>query len=423
LWPIAPFFIGEIFLERLGIAASIGLGFLTALMAGCAAAWFATIQGQRLGESPEENAWRGFFYFVPAFGVGLVGGILLPRLTHWGLGRNFLIAAGVIVVLAKAAQFKDNTFGYKPNLMGGEPAVLEAEIAMPLGWTPQDAEPFGVGDCDLDRTNADAGIEWEGAELRPDGHWVIPCWTQLRSIYRRRNLSLTMGREADPAGKYRRTESFYIILPPDPYGEADREWTHWSNQSTHEAYACRYRILPEREFKAELEAREVARRAARWKRWAALPADAPFVEWLEPFGRGELPPGAAEGAQTVANARPADFAAVLRSADREKVRAAVYALALVKTIPEGIGAALTEAGTQVAGYAAATRQQDKAEAEAFEFFERWTQTMDHAPGRDNARYRALLDEIQKAAGPRHSVFPTDLPSRLVWRIEKIQAGL
>jgi hypothetical protein len=61
---------------------------------------------------------------------------------------------------------------------------------------------------------------------------------------------------------------------------------------------------------------------------------------------------------------------------------------------------------------------------AWDFFERWTKAIERAsPPRNNARYRALMDEIQKASGPRHSFLPTDLPSRLVRRIDTIKASL
>jgi hypothetical protein len=92
--------------------------------------------------------------------------------------------------------------------------------------------------------------------------------------------------------------------------------------------------------------------------------------------------------------------------------------------------ALIEAGTKVSSYAATARDtpqgvaQDHAEDIAWDFFERWTETVGRASApKDNARYRVLLDEIQKASGRRHSVFPTDLPSRLVRRIDKIKDAM
>jgi hypothetical protein len=167
-----------------------------------------------------------------------------------------------------------------------------------------------------------------------------------------------------------------------------------------------------------------------------LDANAPIELWVEPFEAGpdarpgDTPPNAADRIQALANEQPAEFAAALGSPNREIVRGTVYALSFAATIPAPVTPAVIEAGTMVASYAATARdtpegiRQGEAEDIAWDFFERWTQAVEHAsPPKDNARYRVLMDEVQKASGPRHSFLPTDLPSRLARRIDKIKGAM
>jgi hypothetical protein len=420
-----------------------GLALATAFMSAFAAGWFATVQSARLGESGEEGAWRGLFYGAAGFGAGFILGILIARISGGGFLRGFAAAACLVVGVAGARAAWDRRFGWVPNQLNGENVVLLAEFKMPTDWTPEAVRNPGAGYCAL-APNGDLGsghLEWNRRELREDGRWVLPCWFQLRSLYRQRSLILALGEYAEPYARFRSNELFYLTLPSEPYTEESQHWTAWSDKSNGN-YEFRLRVVPERPFLAQWEAakavaaaeQEAARAAGRkqqWNRWAALDAKGSVELWFEPFGPlPDVPPGAADAMQAVVNERPAEVAAFLRSPDRDRVRGAVYALSIVPKIPAAVTPALIEAGSQVASYAAWARDtkagdaQDNAEDVAWNFFERWTQAIERAsPPRDNARYRFLLDEVQKASGRRHSFLPTDLPSRLVRRIDKIKAGL
>ena len=412
---------------------SVGLGFAAAFLSAIAAGWFAAFRSSRLGESREDIGCRTSLYVIPAFAAGLLLGILIGRLSHGGLFVGFTIASCIIVAATAVAAVLDRAFGWAPNKIDRENVVLEVEVKMPLSWTPEIVHDPKTSTCTVspngDRRSGE--IDRYRQERGEDGRWVVPCWFELRSIYRSRNLTMAIGEDA---GEFRSTLSFWITLPPEPYTEKDQCWTPWIEESEH--YDFRFRITLESKFMARHEVSRAARRAEEWRRWALLDRQAPLDCWLSPFQpgtdvrEGDAPPGASDALQILVHERTSEFALILGSPDRELVRGAVFALSVVTTIPASLTPALIEAGTQVASFAASAREsapggrQDKAEQIAWEFFERWTQAIQAAsPPRDNARYRALMDEIQKASGPRHSFLPTDLPSRLVRRIEKIKARL
>jgi hypothetical protein len=434
----------------------IGSVSTASVMGAIALGWAVNLFSTLRGDTNEDRVWLAFFATVLGFFLGMAVGILTPLVSGGGYLRNLGVLCALLFVFVLTVKLVARIHAPPPATIQGENLVLEAEIQMPPDWSPQSAAAPAESNCRLaPNTDRENGIvEWDRMERPSDSGWVIPCSFVLRPSYPRagsiyapgpwvRSLFVSLGSDRSPGALALAHDRFLITLPRDSFSEKQELWSEWredtqDQKSMNPLFPFRFRVQRESAVKAAKLARAKERSRKKWRDSATLGADTPvelFLDAFEPdpdLPAAEVPEKDAAAIQRRVNERTLGFAATLRSPDRALVRRTVYALAQVPRIPGELTQALLEAGHQVASYvnSGQTPKGDTsheldndanlypAARAALEFLDQWDRALDDAAGPvEQARYQAILDEIQKAAGPRHSVFRTDLPSRVAIKLQ------
>lgn len=435
----------------------IGAGSTASVMGAIALGWAVNLFSTLRGDTNEDRTWLVFFAGVLGFFLGMSVGILTPLVARGGYLRNLGVLCALLFVFVMTVKVVAWMNAPPPATIHGENLVLEAEIQMPPDWSPQSAAARAESNCLLEpNTDREDGIvEWDRMERPSDSGWAIPCSFALRPSYPRagsiqgsgpgpwvRSLYVSLGNDRSPGALALAQDRFLITLPRDSFSEKQELWSEWREdtqvqKSQVPLFPFRFRVQRESAVKAANLARAKERSRKKWQDSATLGIDAPvelFLDAFEPdpeLPAAEVPEKDAAAIQRRVNERTNDFAVTLRSPDRALVRRTVFALAQVPRIPDELTPALLDAGHQVASYvnSGQTPKGDISHESdndangypparaALEFLDQWDRALDHAGGPvDQARYQAILDEIQKAAGPRHSVFRTDLPSRVAIKL-------
>ncbi|HEY3743044.1 MAG TPA: hypothetical protein VGL53_24525, partial [Bryobacteraceae bacterium] len=358
-----------------------------------------------------------------------------------GFLRSLSVSVVSILALAVLVSLVTKRVNYSPVTNGGEGVVLHVEVQLPPNWA-EDADNITQFGCALNPNGDRSAGEVHSSRIQQpkNSRAIVPCTFALRSTRKNRRISLTIqgagGSIGPPAGR----AWLDVTLPDDWSLELNKPWGQWARGTDAGAvipsdYQFRYRLESENISRTKDQAEREVRLKERWRQFRSLAPNAPLERYLAAFepdpdnvAASEIPPEVVAKLAVLVKKNPSGFEEALGSDDREVVRRAVYALSATPQIPREITPALVDAGHQVVSYIDSARDKnlawanDDADKDALPFLDRWDLALDHAePPINRADFLAILDDMQKASGKRHSTFRTDLPSRVAMKIDEMTA--
>jgi hypothetical protein len=414
----------------MGAGTGIGVVALTTLAGGCAAFGLATFLIWWLPVSNFEGGAGYFAVIVTLLGAG--GGFLVGAITAASVRSGFataqLYALGAVTALTLAAGILVVVLKDDGPKIDGSPLRLQVELRFPLEWKPDNLARFETGAGCLMQAHAAN----ESPETPPDVLWrqkhaalnfleidnilgkfswqtapstdqqgVASCIVDLGKTTSTRYMRVYVGHRTDV--------TLWIPLPRRP-GPRFEQWSEWNTagfapQTGKPAvvdYAFRFRVArkPADQLLPD-DFREAQKKAA-----AALPPDAPLLQWL-PFYENQSG-GALESylvetaASDAVKNRAAEFPPLLRSRDRDVVRRAAFAARLLDPIPASLIEPLAESGRHTLELIRDAKSTSLpgdpdlvAEQQAEQFFSAWDEAMDKAGAAGTAQRRTVLEEIDR----------------------------
>ena len=404
----------------MGWGSGIGVVALTTAAGGCAAFGLAAFLIKLLSISNFEGGSGYFTVFVTL--AGLIGGFIVGLVTAVTVRSGFataqLNALGIVAALTVAAGILAAVLQDDGPRLDGDKVVLEVELKCPRDWKPDNYARSELGSgCWLQRYPANGASETNpivlgGLTLKTapelDGQWVAACAVDLEKTASTRYLRVYAGHKTDV--------TIRVPLPRHP-GPALMQWSQWSNsgfvpQAGKPAvpdYAFRFRVQRNTDYRAAHPSADAVFTEKRQKALAAMPADAPLVQWLPFF---EIPSGSAvlnsestrPEVQAV-RAHPEELLPLLRPGDPAVVRRAVLAAANLEQVPASLIEPLAAGGRQTIELIHEARASSLpgdpdlvAEGAAYTFFSNWSTAMDHAGDTGIPARRKVLEEIAREVG-------------------------
>jgi hypothetical protein len=400
--------------------ATIGIAFLTAIAGAASAGYLASRCVEWYRISSFEGGSGFFVVYLGLLGliVGLVAGAVIGRVVHAGFwiaqGYALLSVVGVCLLIG----FFARKYGEVAPEIDGDQLILDVELKCPRGWQPDNKTRSESGSiCWLEAVRPGVArgpqipgsVNWKKAR-EVDGQWIVPCSVWLFSSRENRYVRVILGNKTDV--------SFLLELPEQP-GKGEKQWSAWTNEKfsypiggppvTDYFYRCRV------ERKSEIVDEDAVARSAvlaeREKAVAALPDDAPILEWLPWFEDIDGGPsatgwgGADRRERRVLGPRVLELGPLLASKDRTVMRRAVYALGALYETPPQLVEPLANAGRltvdlikEARAKAPAPDDPDvAAEEKALQYFHIWRIAVMNAGPAEFPKCRSVLEEIQREA--------------------------
>ena len=233
-------------------AASLGVGLLTALVAGFLSGWVAGLCADWYHMSSFEGASGYFIVSMALLGLlaGLILGIVTSRLVGRGGGSGVLKALGVsqaiVIALALAVGGIARLLADVPPRLNGEELLLAVEILWPPGQSPLDAAPgewslqLGSAINHTRRASASGPLWREDARIE-DGRWIMPGAVEVFTSRGDRILDV-LPESVTGIG-------WVVPLPGYP-GEEFLRWSDWLPHSPAgepplpDGFRYRFRVVP-----------------------------------------------------------------------------------------------------------------------------------------------------------------------------------
>lgn len=275
----------------------VGVVLLTMAAGAGAAMGLASFLIAWLQISDREGASGYFAVYVT--GMGLIGGFIVGLVTALVMQSGFwkvqAVALAIVLALTVAAGTLSVALDDKGPRIDGDKLILEVELKFPAGWKPDNKAKSERGSfCWLQEKAADGATEVNpivlgGLTLRAapemDGRWAVSCAVTLNKSSKHRFLRVFVGRKTDL--------TIQVPLPGKP-GRADEQWSPWTTQGflpqegkpAATDHAFRYRVQRQAEYDKQHPDQSAAFQEAQQAALAAVPADAPLVQWL-PFFENE----------------------------------------------------------------------------------------------------------------------------------------
>jgi hypothetical protein len=379
----------------MGWGATLGVGFLTAMIAAAAAGWvtYSCTVWFRMRDA-QEAVVTTLLLILLGFVVGLIIGIVTSRMLGGGFARALGWSAAIVLVIAGAAALVGRLNSEVAPTIDGEGLYLEVELKCPAGWTPDNRTRAGKNGLSIWPRNLEiyGSVQWQDARQGDDGRWVVPGYIDLFCSRVKRFARFSLGGKTDVV--------FWIPLPAHPTAK-DEEWTPWKPANE---YDFRVRVQRDSVFNENHMNAKAAEEEARKKIVDSLLPTDPLERWLELFDPDSMEPGdigqARVRALEVVKTKMAEFPAALRSPDRKLVSRALKALRLIDSTPPELIPALGVAGHQVVNFIHAARASSQpgdpdllAEKAALDFFLSWDLVMGHIGPNANAARLPVLQEI------------------------------
>jgi hypothetical protein len=355
----------------MGWFASFGVGVLTGalgvLLAGAIAA--ACVNWYRISGFEGKS---GYFVVFTALGGGFASfliGIVTSRIVASGANPGFLKALGasaaVVAGIAGAAALIAWLLADIPPKIDGDELDLEIEFRLPVGRAISAEEAKGESYLTLGSVNPATHVQrahWRGTldvagAKQVDGRWIVTGKVDLETTRGLRSVDAVIAGES--------VAGFIVPLRARP-GVKDEEWSEWGPRPRAPNppwpdTKCSYRFRVQRRQPPPEPPDPAALEAARF---AALKPGDPLDDWLQ-FLDEYAPPERSGAVLDVVEARAADLAAQIGSADHEAADRALWAVTKIATVPPNVVEAVTAAGKALAADVRAFNELKEGEGEYY----------------------------------------------------------
>ncbi|HEX3747995.1 MAG TPA: hypothetical protein VHW09_28890 [Bryobacteraceae bacterium] len=385
---------------------SVAIAFLTSIFSAVVG-WFVAAGCVQWYRIPAREGESGYFMVAIAllsgFG-GFVLGLVLSRFSGGGFLKGLGVSAGVILGLAGVSTLIARGLADVPPTLHGNELMLEVEVRLPKGapqpvatTTPSRFLSLGTasGPAAAPRKSKQGELHVADAKLT-EGRWVIPGDVELFTARGTHVLTIVMDD--------RHAIGFVLPLAAHP-GDKDKEWSPWQPSSMGGKPWPDTKISYRYSVSELVPTTETTPTTA--DLLAALGADAPLANWLAYLDYNDT--ASAQTIMKTVEARQADLAKSLRSANWEESDHAMHAAQLLTSVDPAVVQALrdvaADAESKIRKFTAlAPDNSDLAEVgnDARNLVKAWSLAWGAVCEKSGIDGRAPLQEIVRLASLRNS---------------------